>query len=673
MATDQLVSAQPGLVPQGKGTATRARIWGATIFVDHATDWTKVHLMQDASGDSTLEAKNAFERNCMLRNVVPRGYHADNGRYAENTFKQDCVNKNQTLTFCGVGAHHQNGVAESKIKQLTLSSRTMLLHAQRHWPEYITTMLWPFALLAAADRMNHLHIDINGVTPEMKFSQVTGSSTKLKHFHTFGCPVYVLDARLQDSGGGGPPKWDPRARLGIYLGHSPAHAGSVALVLNPKSGLISPQFHVVFDDDFSTVPSLRAGEMPSNWSQLVENSRTKSVDGFYDVTKTWFEGQADPADADPHSILPQADDKMPAANSDPEIINPSLISDNAINTQLDDDVLPAAININASAEELPQTDFNVQPSIEESSSDISEGAQENNIAQDYVEFDANSKMPPILNLQTAGLRRSPRIAAMKSKSSTSSRFNCTTLMRCFCTLGAAATTIWSADVSHLASSSQNLVFTTVNSYHMANQLFDNTLNSLHSMALLAEKEDNESYTFKEMLKQPDASEFIKAMMKESSDHETRGHWEVVPRYSKPSNVKAILAIWAFRRKRFPDGRINKHKARLCAHGGMQIYGVNYWDTYAPTVNWISIRFLLIVAQLLDLNTQAIDFVLAFPQADLEVPVYMELPAGMDLEGKGEESSRYLLKLKKSLYGLKQGSLSWHNKLKAALHLSLIHI
>ena len=185
MATDQLVSAQPGLVPQGKGTATRARIWGATIFVDHATDWTKVHLMQDASGDSTLEAKNAFERNCMLRNVVPRGYHADNGRYAENTFKQDCVNKNQTLTFCGVGAHHQNGVAESKIKQLTLSSRTMLLHAQRHWPEYITTMLWPFALLAAADRMNHLHIDINGVTPEMKFSQVTGSSTKLKHFHTF--------------------------------------------------------------------------------------------------------------------------------------------------------------------------------------------------------------------------------------------------------------------------------------------------------------------------------------------------------------------------------------------------------------------------------------------------------------------------------------------------------
>ena len=58
--TDQLVSAQPGLVPQEKGSATRARIWGATIFVDGATDYTKVHLMEHTTGDSTLEAKTAF-------------------------------------------------------------------------------------------------------------------------------------------------------------------------------------------------------------------------------------------------------------------------------------------------------------------------------------------------------------------------------------------------------------------------------------------------------------------------------------------------------------------------------------------------------------------------------------------------------------------------------------
>ena len=106
-----------------------------------------------------------------------------------------------------------------------------------------------------------------------------------------------------------------------------------------------------------------------------------------------------------------------------------------------------------------------------------------------------------------------------------------------------------------------------------------------------------------------------------------------------------------------------NKARLFAHGGMQQYVVNYWETYSPTVNWISVRFLMIVAQVLELDTQAIDFVLAFPQAELEVPVYMGLPAGMDLAGHGKDSSKYLLKLKRSLYGLKQASMNWHCKFK----------
>ena len=74
---------------------------------------------------------------------------------------------------------------------------------------------------------------------------------------------------------------------------------------------------------------------------------------------------------------------------------------------------------------------------------------------------------------------------------------------------------------------------------------------------------------------------------------------------------------------------------------------------------------MIVAQVLKLDTQAIDFVLAFPQAELEVPVYMELPAGIELVGHGKDSSRYLLKLKRSLYGLKQASINWHYKLKTA--------
>ena len=125
-------------------------------------------------------------------------------------------------------------------------------------------------------------------------------------------PVYILDTRLQCVGGGGPPKWDPRAHLGIYLGNSPSHAGSVALVMNPKTGLVSPQFHLVFDDNFETVPHLRAGTVPDNWSDLVTNSREKSTEGFYDIKKTWFDGEVDITADSPAKSIPLAVMQQPS-------------------------------------------------------------------------------------------------------------------------------------------------------------------------------------------------------------------------------------------------------------------------------------------------------------------------------------------------------------------------
>ena len=70
-----------------------------------------------------------------------------------------------------------------------------------------------------------------------------------------------------------------------------------------------------------------------------------------------------------------------------------------------------------------------------------------------------------------------------------------------------------------------------------------------------------------------------------------------------------MVTWTFKRMRFPDGLLNKHKGRLCVHGGQQQWRVNYWETYAPSVKWISVQFLLILAEILDLDTKAIYFVL----------------------------------------------------------------
>ena len=136
IAVDQIVSAQPGLVPQDKGQLTRSRIWGCTVFVDYAESLVSVILMRDLGTESTMAAKQEFEDKCATRGVRVQHYHADNGRFAEPAWKEDCKQKGQKLTFCGVGAHHQNAIVERKIKDLTLTARTLLLHAMRYWPEY---------------------------------------------------------------------------------------------------------------------------------------------------------------------------------------------------------------------------------------------------------------------------------------------------------------------------------------------------------------------------------------------------------------------------------------------------------------------------------------------------------------------------------------------------------
>jgi hypothetical protein len=83
----------------------------------------------------------------------------------------------------------------------------------------------------------------------------------------WGAPAYVLDPQLQS--GNKLPRWQPRSRHGIFLGFSTIHSSEVPLILNLVKGSITPQFHVVIDYTFSTVPSLVSTEDPPTfWKSL---------------------------------------------------------------------------------------------------------------------------------------------------------------------------------------------------------------------------------------------------------------------------------------------------------------------------------------------------------------------------------------------------------------------
>lgn len=193
--------------------------------------------------------------------------------FQDNAWRKDCEIKAQGLTFCGVGAHWQNGKAEKRIRDLNDMANVMLNYAMRKWPQVITTNLWPYALRAASDTNSCIpHVGKEQAPIEI-FSN-SKVRPNLRHHHPFGCPTYVLDGDLQ-SGKKAGKKWTDRARLGVNLGFSPQHSKSVALVLSLKSGLVSPQFHCQFDEAFQTVQGLDMNLQPPSLWQEKASSRAQ--------------------------------------------------------------------------------------------------------------------------------------------------------------------------------------------------------------------------------------------------------------------------------------------------------------------------------------------------------------------------------------------------------------
>ena len=118
------------------------------------------------------------------------------------------------------------------------------------------------------------------------------------------------------------------------------------------------------------------------------------------------------------------------------------------------------------------------------------------------------------------------------------------------------------------------------------------------------------------MKQDDKLELLDATEKEITIHENGGHWSIFHHDTLPNKARPIKFIWSFKRKRKLDGDLLKHKARLCAHSGMRQWCDSYWEKYSPVVNMLTVRLILAIDKIYNLDSKAIYFVLYFPQADL---------------------------------------------------------
>ena len=164
-------------------------------------------------------------------------------------------------------------------------------------------------------------------------------------------------------------------------------------------------------------------------------------------------------------------------------------------------------------------------------------------------------------------------------------------------------------------------------------------------------------SYREAINCPDAEEWNVAMKEEFDMLTQRKTWELV---DLPPGCKATGSRWTYDLKRGPDGQITRYKARFVVQGFSQIPGIDYSDTFSPTVRLDTLRMLLHLAACFGWHRAQDDVKGAFLHSEVDHDIYIKQPQGFD-DGTGRVGH-----LLRSLYGLKQASRLWNQYMHAKL-------
>jgi len=160
---------------------------------------------------------------------------------------------------------------------------------------------------------------------------------------------------------------------------------------------------------------------------------------------------------------------------------------------------------------------------------------------------------------------------------------------------------------------------------------------------------------KELQDSEDKKLWIAAKLKEMEMLTKLRTFAKILRSSMPPNRKTITARWVYDIKKLADGTIERYKARLVARVFLQRQGLDYTESFAATPDLVSIRLILAYALEKGWDVAQFDISSAFLNSELpdDETVFVEPPPDWNL------SKKYVLQLKKCLYGLVQASRRWY--------------
>ena len=170
--------------------------------------------------------------------------------------------------------------------------------------------------------------------------------------------------------------------------------------------------------------------------------------------------------------------------------------------------------------------------------------------------------------------------------------------------------------------------------------------------------ESDSPTLKGALASPQRESWVEAISEELHSLDLAHTWDVVPR--APAGARVFPSKFVLKVKRTSDGTVERYKARLVLLGHLQRENIDYFETYAPVVDFTAVRIALVVASYTNMSIHHLDVKCAFIYGQMEEEIYMRLP---DTYAPTDGS---VCKLKRSIYGLRQAPRAWHTKLAADL-------
>jgi len=367
------------------------------------------------------------------------------------------------------------------------------------------------------------------------------------------------------------PKWEPRARMGLYIRRSPFHAANVALIFNPRTGHVSLQFHVIFDDDFRTVPYLRTASIPPYWADLVRASSKlhvyteRKVDTWQslpehipengDFTSEQTEVPMGTHTNDAASLGSEGASMASIPSHKPVLRVVTFQDQNALrngNPQPNEWQMPESVDLHSSGLQRSS-----RLAALHSSETIAAHSTSSKTIEPSSKFPSETIEPHSTSSKTIGSNSKFQRETIKTHSPSSKTIGssskpikrgflkaaCLALFSSICADG--TTTVLVEPYQTIAKPKPSLLTTAVNSFHRVNTLYDGMVNCFSTLAHSSEA-SNETFTYTQALQEPDYHDFIKAMVHEVEDHESRDHWTCMRRSDMPENTKKVMSIWSFK-------------------------------------------------------------------------------------------------------------------------------